>query len=453
MQRHVKSFTAAALSFAVTAGAFAALAGGGGNPRSAPADRSTDGRIRAAQAAIDARPADPRGHVALGAALAQKVRETGRTDLFTRSDSAYRAALRVAPRDAGAVIGLAANANSQHDFGTGLRLAQRASRLAPESLAPLAVRADSLVELGRYREAGAALQRLVDLKPALSSYTRVSYWRELHGDLDGAVAAVRAAIAAGGDVPEAAAYVYTLLGKLEFARGRFAAARAAYGTALQRFPTYNNAEAELARLDAAEGRHGRAIRRLEQVTARLELPEYVLLLAETQEAAGRRSDARASYREALRRELRLLAGGAADADTALIEAAAGDVRRAIRWGRSAWSHSPSIRSADALGWALSLAGRYEEALPWARRALRLGTRDPRVLYHAAVAANGAGRPGLARRWARRSLAGNPRFSPLLAPRARALAGDAEPAAGQGPPVQVCATHCIGRARASPSRPR
>jgi tetratricopeptide (TPR) repeat protein len=422
MAPHVKTITAAALSFAATAGVLVTLAGGGGEAPAAAPDRSTAGRIALAETAIRERPSDPRGHVALGSALAQKVRETGDTALFARADRAYRKALRIAPRDAGAVLGLAANANSQHDFSGGLRLAERAAKLAPGALAPLAVRTDSLIELGRYDDAGAALQRLVDLKPALSSYTRVSYWRELHGNLDGAVAAVRAAIAAGGDVPEASAYVHTLLGKLEFARGNFTAARVAHEAALERFPNYNNADAELARLDAAEGRYGPAIARLGEVTARLELPEYVVLLAETQEAAGMRKAARASYREALRREIRLLDGGSADADTALIEAAAGDVPRAVRWGRTAWAHSPSVRSADALGWALSLDGRHREALAWARRALSLGTRDPRVLYHAAVAAKGSGRDALARRWARRALADNPRFSPLLAPKVRALLG-------------------------------
>lgn len=398
MSPRIQHIGAAALSFAATAGVLATLAGGG------------DG---------EAEP-DPREYVALGSALAQEVRETGDTSLFERSDRAYRTALRIDPRNAGAVVGLAANLNSQHAFADGLKLARKAGRLAPESLTPLAVATDSLIELGRYDAAGRSLQRLVDLKPALSSYTRVSYWRELHGDLDGAVAAVRAAISAGGAVPESSAYVHTLLGKLEFARGNFGAARRAYGTALQLFPDYNNADAELARLDAAEGRLRPAIARLKRVVARLELPEYVLLLAETQEAAGRDADARASYAEALRRELRLLDGGAADADTALIEAAAGDVRRAIRWGRTAWAHAPSIRSADALGWALSLAGRHAEALPWARQATKLGTRDPRVLYHAAVAAHGAGDDALAERWLRRALAPNPRFSPLLAPKARAL---------------------------------
>jgi hypothetical protein len=43
--------------------------------------------------------------------------------------------------------------------------------------------ADAEVELGRYKAAPLALQKWVDLKPELSSYARVSYFRELHGSL------------------------------------------------------------------------------------------------------------------------------------------------------------------------------------------------------------------------------------------------------------------------------
>jgi hypothetical protein len=42
------------------------------------------------------------------------------------------------------------------------------------------------------------------------------------------------------------------------------------------------------------------------------------------------------------------------------------------------------------------------------------------LYHAAVAAHGAGRDGLAKTWLHRALADNPRFSPLYAPKAQRM---------------------------------
>ncbi len=77
-----------------------------------------------------------------------------------------------------------------------------------------------------------------------------------------------------------------------------------------------------------------------------------------------------------------------------------------------------MRSADALGWALTRAGRPEEGLGYAQRALRLGSRDATWLYHAGIAARDAGRPAAARRYLTRALAGDA-LSPLHARDARA----------------------------------
>ena len=60
-------------------------------------------------------------------------------------------------------------------------------------------------------------------------------------------------------------------------------------------------------------------------------------------------------------------------------------------GRRLWRAAPSVGSADALGWALTRAGRPREGLRWARRALAHGSRDPSFLRHAAVAAQARGR--------------------------------------------------------------
>ena len=95
---------------------------------------------------------------------------------------------------------------------------------------------------------------MVGLKPTLAAYSRVSYFRELNGDLDGAVEAMRLAAAAGGGSVEASAYVESLLGKLEVDRGRYGSAEQAYGRALSLDPTYAPALAGLARLDATAGR-------------------------------------------------------------------------------------------------------------------------------------------------------------------------------------------------------
>ena len=77
-----------------------------------------------------------------------------------------------------------------------------------------------------------------------------------------------------------------------------------------------------------------------------------------------------------------------------------------------------MRSADALGWALTRAGRPEAGLRWAHRALRLGWRDPLALHHAGFAALAAGERAEGERLLRAALRDGLAINPLLAAEAR-----------------------------------
>ena len=215
------------------------------------------------------------------------MRETGDAGYYNRAHGVLRRALELSPENGlGADRAWARSRSRATTSPPACATPAGVTRWRPRSSSPTASLVDALVELGRYGEAGAALQRMVDLKPDLSSYARVSYFRELHGDLPGAIAAMRLAVSAGGDAPENVAYVQTLLGNLEFELGRLGAAREAYRTALARYAGYVPAEAGLARVEAAHGRFGPAIARLPRAVARLPLPEYVV--APRRDRAGRR---------------------------------------------------------------------------------------------------------------------------------------------------------------------
>ena len=384
--------------------------------------RTTDQLIASLQAAARANPRDADQYVLLADAYMQKVRETGDAGYYLRADGVLKIARRIDSRNPALYTGLGTLALARHDFRAALAFGERAHALAPDVVRPLGVIVDAQVELGRYAAAGRTLQRMIDAKPNLASYARVSYFRELHGDLAGAESAMRLAVDAGGAAPENVAYVQTLLGQLELTRGHIGAAGAAYRLALYRFPGYPPASAGLARVDIARGRLTPAIRRLRAVVARLPLPEYVIALGDAELAAGltRRGNADLAL---VRAEQRLLAANGVNTDTeiALFEVDHGSPARALRLARRSWANAPSVRSADALGWALTAAGRPQAGLVWAHRALRLGSRDPLFLYHAGMSARAAGKPGEARVLLRRALSLNPHFSPLYAPRAeRAL---------------------------------
>jgi tetratricopeptide (TPR) repeat protein len=382
-------------------------------------DRSPEARIAALQTAARQDPRDAQARAALGDLYLQRVRETGDPAFYERADRVLADALRVAPRDAGALVQAGRLALARHDFRGALRLGERARAAAPQAVAPDGVLVDANVELGRYDEAARALQRMLDRKPSLPSYARASYLRELHGDLRGGAQAVALAVSAGGEAPENAAYAGTLLGDLELQRGRLAQAERAYRGALARLPGFAAAEAGLARAESARGDLPSAIRRLRAVVERLPLPEHAIALGEAELAAGRRAAARDDL-ALVRAEVRLLRaqGVDVDAELAVFEADHGSPAAALRLARRAFAAAPSVRSADALGWALTRAGRPDAGLTWARRALRLGSRDPRFLLHAGVAAARSGAPALARPWLR-AAAASPALGPWQRSRARA----------------------------------
>ena len=200
---------------------------------------------------------------------------------------------------------------------------------------PYGVIVDALVELGRYDAAERALQRMVDLKPNLDSYARVSYFRELHGDIDR-----RRSRRCGSPPPRAATRARTsptcrrCSATSSSHAADVGAARGAYSLALSRYPEYVPAQAGLARAAAARGDLAAAIRRYERVVERLPLPEYAVALAEAELAAGRRADAREDLALVEVQQRLLRRGGVnVDAEMAIVEADHGSPERAVRLAR------------------------------------------------------------------------------------------------------------------------
>jgi tetratricopeptide (TPR) repeat protein len=404
---------AAALAFAAALLALSLLHRGDPSAATAPAaglgadprpGGSTEARVRRLQAALRAAPERADLAAGLAAAYLQRARETADPGFYVRADGLLRRVVANDPRNAQATVVRATLALARHDFRRGLELARRARAQSPGALAPYPALVDALVELGRYGEAERELQAFVDVKPVLAAYARVSYLRELRGDLEGAAAAMARAVSAGGGAAENAAHVQTLLGDLERIRGRVGAARRAYGRALAVMPRYVPAAAGRARLAAQRGDLAAATRRWRAIVARRPLPEYAIALGEARLAAGHRAAAKRDF-ALVRAQQGLLRSTGVDVDVefALSEADHGDPARAVELARRAWARAPSVRSADAVGWALVRAGRPVAGRAWSRRALRLGSLDPVFRFHAGMAALATGREGAGRRQLRLAL--------------------------------------------------
>ncbi|HEX8180064.1 MAG TPA: tetratricopeptide repeat protein, partial [Pyrinomonadaceae bacterium] len=73
-----------------------------------------------------------------------------------------------------------------------------------------------------------------------------------------------------------------------------------------------------------------------------------------------------------------------------------------------------IYGADAVAWTALKAGQLAAAQAAIKEALKLGTRDAKLLYHAGLIARAAGDKTGAADYLKRALALNPQFDPLQA---------------------------------------
>jgi tetratricopeptide (TPR) repeat protein len=399
IRRRRRSFGAlAAAAVAVVALARFATADSGDDPAAPPRRPSTPAQqVAALEARADARPRDPRGWRDLAAAYLARGAETSDPAFYDLTERALGRADDLAPADPETTVLQGSLALARHQFADALALGTAAREAAPDDPDALVVLIDAQVELGRYDDAEVTLARLLDMRPGVAALSRASYLQQLSGRAAQAILTMQSARDAAEASPGAAAAVTTFLGDLRLSSGDLDRADAAYRAALERSPGLVLAELGRASVLELRGRRAEAIDALTRLTERYPLPAAVALLADLERLEGRTEDAdlnvevaRAAFGSVVS------AGGVVDLERAVFEADRGDRALAVTLATAAHDARSTIFTADALAWALTRAGRPAEAVPFAEEAVRLGTQDATLRFHAATTFADAGRVDRAR---------------------------------------------------------
>ncbi len=379
--------------------------------------------ISSLQATLRRLPDDSTSWATLGVAYVQQARVTGDPSYYQKAVGALNRSLQVSPdSNAPALTGKAALAAARHDFAGALRLARQSEEINSYNPVNLGVLVDALVELGRYDQAFAALQRMVDLKPGVPSYTRVSYSYELRGNLAGARYAMRQAL----DIAYSAddrAFAFFQLGELAWNAGDLDAAERLYARGMREAPTYVPLLDGQAKVEAARGDTAQALRDYRTVIERFPSPTYVSEYADLLTSLGRdRAASRQGDLITAQQQILRAAGVNLDLELALYDATHGRPQQALESAARAWDQRHSVFVEDAYAWALHVNGRDRAALTHARGAARLGTRSALFAFHRGMIEKSLGMDSAATKSLRRALDINPYFSPVQAPQAhRALA--------------------------------
>ena len=384
------------------------------------ADDPLEQRVAQLQARVERLPGHWQAWAQLGAARLEQARVTGDSRHYPAAEEAFRRSLRAQPDDnADALAGLSALAAARHDFARAVSLAREAVRADPYDAPARGALFDGLVETGKYDEAAAVLQQMADLSPGVPALARVSYLRELHGDVAGARQAMEQALASSASTPDRV-FVLQHLGDLAFSTGDLDAAEARYEQGLRHDQGHLPSLAGTARVAAARGDADTAVTTLRRVVDAQPAPAYAADLGDLLASLGRQEEAEEQYAVVAATDQLIAAnGGSADLEAALFAADHGRPREALAAATAEHRRRQSVFTDDALAWALHVNGRSAEALPLAQRALRLGTRSAPLHFHLGMIQSALGHRDAARTSLTTALQINPHFSPRHAPAARA----------------------------------
>ena len=366
---------------------------------------------------VERNPRDYISYAELGAAHIRQARETGDVSNYSRAEAALETALEIKPNYSSAISYLANVLYAKHDFTGALERAERIYSFDPGAAQALAVVGDSHLELGDYGEAELAYDKLQDLSQSPPVYSRLARLAELKGQPQEAIELLRrAAVEADDGVTsqESLAWYRLQLGNVYFNTGNIESAEAEYESSLKAFPAYVHALAGLAKVQAARGGYDAAASLYGQVVDRYPIPEYVAALGDVYLAAGREDEASQQYDLVAAIDKLYKANGVnTDLQMALFFADH-DLRlgEALRQARTEYERRGSIQAADVLAWALYKSGEYEKARDYSQEALRLGTQDALMLFHAGMIYDRLGEYEKARNHLERAIQINPAFSVL-----------------------------------------
>jgi tetratricopeptide (TPR) repeat protein len=241
-------------------------------------------------------PNDKKAHLELAELFMQEARVTGEHGHY------YPLALKLANQYADesnadkdyrfrALADKASILMSLHQFTSAKSAAIEAIRINPYNAMVHGALVDALVELGEYKEATAAADKMTSIRPDIRSYSRVSYLRELYGDIPGAIEAMDQAVQSGYPGYEETAWARLKLGELYEKYGKKDVAKKQYQMILAERPNYPFAIAALSKLAFQDKAYAAADSLIDQAISYIPEVSFYIAKAEIKLKQGRTEEA------------------------------------------------------------------------------------------------------------------------------------------------------------------
>ncbi len=347
-------------------------------------------------------------------------RETEDVNYLALALRLAQSSLRVLPADQnlGGLRALAAAEYETHDFVSARDHAKELTEYEPRRTLGFQLLGDALLELGDYDGATAAYKNMEQLDSGtVATESRLAHLALLRGDSATArrryLVALKQASSSSLPSAETIAWCHWQLGEVGMATGDYQKAEQHYREALAAFSDYPHAVTSLARYRALDGDIKAAIATFERIVGKYADPINEAALGDLYKLVGRDADAQQRYSEVERLSQQSTLNSALYNRHLVLFWADHDIQTDVAYARAKQEYETrrDVYGADTLAWAALKAGKLDEAQTAIKDALRLGTEDARLFYHAGMIARAAGDRDIAAGFLRRALKLNPYFDP------------------------------------------
>ncbi len=308
---------------------------------------------------------------------------------------------------------------SQHHFAEALVVIKEAEVINPYSAFLYGLMVDAYVELGNYKEALIAADKMITIRPDLRSYSRISYLREIHGDFKGAIEAMQMAVDAGSPGDETTEWTRIQLGKLYEYTGDLTNAEINYAIALTNRPGYAYANAGMGRIAAAKKEYTKAIGFYKAADSVLNDYSFKDAMAALYSISGNEQMSQTLNKEVVvimedafkQSKTYDTVGHYADREMAYAYLNVNNTAKAMEHALMEYDRRPAnIDVNEALAWVYFKQEQYEFALKYIETALSTNSQNPELLCRAAFIYYKNNQQAKAKTLLQTALKTNPSFS-------------------------------------------
>lgn len=375
-------------------------------------NRLSDDKISAATKLAKDHPTDATW-VKLGDALLLQARDAADPSFFGRAEKAYQSALDLNPKSVDALIGMAWLQNGRREFEHSIQWAEKALALNEKQVDAYGLLGDAAVEMGDYEKALERYQKMLDLRPDMSSYSRGARIMFLTGNVKKSAFLYGKALGASAGSSGAESWCMARLAQLQFAQGAYVPAAQLLARGLEKTPanpdllaTMGKVKGGLKDYDSAISYYKKAQALRPNIELASALGDLYLMQGQT-DAANRQFEMvdnmhRANVMNGVRDNLER-ARFLSEHDR--------DLTGALKIAEDEYKARPSVYAADTLAWCFLKNGKIAEAKNYILKAVSRTTPEASFYYHKGVIFAKAGDVGSARTFLYQALSMNPNFDP------------------------------------------